>query len=65
MLASKSIRVQRVLLRDIQRSEEQVLQIMDKQVSDGKRKKLADFLLDNNGGKSLITQVISIHEKLI
>ena len=65
VMAPKALRLQRVLLRDIQRSEEQVLQIIDKQVSDNERKRLSDFLIENNGKKSLISQVLAMHKQLI
>ena len=65
VMAPKALRLQRVLLRDIQRSEEQVLQIIDKQVSDNERKKLSDFLIENSGKKSLISQVLAVHKQLI
>lgn len=65
VMAPKSVRVQRVLLRDMERPEEQVLQIMEKQVSDGKRKKLADYFINNTGEESIIDQVISLHQKLV
>ena len=65
VMAPKSVRVQRVLLRDMERPEEQVLQIMEKQVSDGKRKKLADHFINNTGEESIIDQVISLHQKLV
>ncbi len=65
VMASKSERVKRVLLRDEQRSEEQVLQIMEKQVSNGTRTKLSDFLIYNDGSSSLIKKVLEIHAQLI
>ena len=65
VMAPKAVRVQRVLLRDLERPEEQVHQIIDKQVSDGKRKKLSDFLVANSGKESIIDQVISLHKALL
>ncbi len=65
VMAPKAVRVQRVLLRDLKRPEEQVHQIIDKQVSDGKRKKLSYFLVANSGKESIIDQVISLHKALL
>lgn len=64
VMAKKEIRLKRVLLRDIQRSEEQVEQIMLKQTSDAQRKKLADWLIHNNGEELIIPQVIKIYQAL-
>lgn len=58
--ASKEVRLHRVLLRDVQRSKEQVLAIMEKQLSENERKRRSDFLIDNNGKKLLIPQVLEI-----
>ena len=65
VMAKKHIRVKRVLLRDVQRSSEQIEQIMAKQTSDGQRKKLADWLIDNNGEQLLIPQVMAIYYQLL
>lgn len=64
VLAKKQIRLNRVLLRDNQRTEEQVEQIMSKQTSDGQRKKLADWLINNNGEELIIPQVMKIYAAL-
>ena len=64
VLAKKEIRIQRVLLRDLQRTEEQVLQIMKKQTSDAQRKKLADWQINNNGDELIIPQVLKIYTAL-
>ncbi len=65
VLASKEIRMGRVLLRDEHRSGNDIDHIMSKQISDGQRKKLADYLLLNNGFELIIPQVLKIHEKLL
>lgn len=62
--ASKEERLTRVLLRDVQRSRQQVLDIMDKQISEGERKRRSDFIIDNSGKKLVIPQVIEIDAKL-
>lgn len=64
VLASKSIRLNRVLLRDPQRSVGEIEKIMEKQISDAQRRKLADHVIANNGEVLLIPQVMKIFEEL-
>ena len=65
VMASKGVRIQRVLLRDKQRTREQVEQILERQSDDATRRKLADYKVDNGGAKLLIPQVLSIHNKIL
>lgn len=65
VMAPTSIRTERVLLRDEQRSRQQIEDIMTKQVSDAPRKKLSDYLIDNGGAELLIPQVLKIHQSLL
>lgn len=65
VMAEKELRKRRVLLRDEQRSSEQVDHILAKQTSDSQRRKLADFLINNNEKELVIPQVMNIHQKLI
>lgn len=62
--APREERVKRVLLRDIHRSREQVLAIMEKQLSEGERKRRADFIIDNSGKVMVIPQVVGLDQKL-
>ncbi|KYG76670.1 dephospho-CoA kinase [Roseivirga echinicomitans] len=64
VMAPESVRVNRVLMRDMQRSRNQVLDIMSNQVDDQKRKEVSDYLIDNGGTKLLIPQVLSIYKAL-
>jgi dephospho-CoA kinase len=59
------IRVSRVLMRDPHRTEKQVNDIIDKQLPDDEKSKLADFVIKNADNKLLIPQVLDIHKKLI
>ena len=59
------IRLARTLMRDPNRSEEQVNQIINQQIPDEEKNELADFVIKNTHNKLLIPQVLSIHEKLI
>jgi len=62
--APKEERVRRVLLRDMQRSREQVMAIIDKQLSENERKRRADYLIDNSGKVHVIPQVLGLDQKL-
>jgi dephospho-CoA kinase len=59
------VRMARVLLRDPQRTEEQVNQIIDQQLPDEEKNKLADFSIKNTDNKLLLPQVIALHEQLL
>lgn len=59
------IRVDRILMRDPQRSEEQVNQIINQQMPDDEKNELADFVIKNTDNKLLIPQILAIHEKLL
>lgn len=65
VMAPQKIRLNRVLIRDSQRSKEQVLDIMNRQVDDAKRKEVSDYLIDNGEEKLLIPQVLKIHQQLL
>lgn len=59
------VRIARVLLRDPQRTEEQVNQIIDQQLPDEEKNELADFSIKNTDNKLLLPQVIALHEQLL
>ena len=63
--AELNTRLQRVLERDVHRSKKQVEDIMDKQFSDEKRRRLADFTVDNNQKVLVVPQVLQIHTLLL
>jgi len=62
--APVELRISRVMKRDFS-SKEQVQQRIEKQFSEAERRALADYIIENNGTKSLIHQVLEIHQKLI
>ncbi|KYG82043.1 dephospho-CoA kinase [Roseivirga ehrenbergii] len=64
VLAPEDVRINRVLMRDIQRDKAQVLDIMSNQVDDKGRREVSDYLIDNGGSKLLIPQVLKIHKEL-
>lgn len=63
--ASKKTRIERVLLRDLQRTLEQVEQIMGQQTSDGVRKKLSTYAIQNDSDSLLIPQVMKVHKAIL
>jgi dephospho-CoA kinase len=63
VFAPQHLRIKRVMDRDgLSRLE--VLSRMDKQISDGIKMKLCDFVLINDEQQLLLPQVIELHEKL-
>lgn len=64
VLAKKEVRMNRVLLRDTQRSKAQVEHIMANQTSDAQRRKLADWVIDNDGEQLVIPQVMQVFNSL-
>ncbi|WP_296621069.1 dephospho-CoA kinase [Marivirga sp.] len=63
--ANQELRLKRTLERDPQRTKESVLSIMKKQMSDEKRMELADYVIYNDESKSVIRQVMELHEELV
>lgn len=59
------IRISRVLMRDPHRNEKQVNDIINKQLPDEEKNKLADFVIKNTDNKLLIPQVLEIHRQLL
>lgn len=62
--APERLRINRVLKRDPFRDQKQVEDIMDRQMKDEERKKLADFEVINDNEHMLIPQVLKLHENL-
>jgi dephospho-CoA kinase len=62
--AAKAVRVKRVMDRD-QVSATEVEARMAKQMPQAEKEELSDFVIQNNGDESLISQVIKIHTTLI
>ncbi len=51
------LRVQRVRLRDPQRTEEEIMWIINQQISDEEKIKMSDYVIYNDNTKDLMTQV--------
>ena len=60
----RDIRVARVMLRD-GLTEQQVLERIDKQMSDEDKLKLADFTIINDGVAPLLPQVLDLHQTFL
>jgi dephospho-CoA kinase len=58
------LRIARIKARD-NRTEQEILAIINKQVSDEARLKIADYFIENDEKNSLIEQVLKIHRELI
>ena len=58
-------RINRVKYRDPQRSSEQILSIIERQIPVEKAIALADFIINNNEAQMLIPQVLQLQKKLI
>jgi dephospho-CoA kinase len=63
--APLKIRINRVLLRDPQRSENQINDIINKQLPDEEKNLKADFVIKNSDNRLLIPQVMQIHHELL
>lgn len=64
VFAPEKIRIDRVIKRD-SISAEQVKERINKQMNEEEKMKLCDFIIDNSGQKSLISQVLSLHNTLL
>jgi dephospho-CoA kinase len=65
VLAPVEIRIQRVLKRDPQRSEEELLKIIEAQLSNDELQNRSNYTIINDGTHSLIHQVRDLHQVLI
>jgi dephospho-CoA kinase len=58
------IRIKRVITRD-QSSRADIIKRMDSQWPQDKKMAMADFLIDNDGTKLVLPQILDIHERII
>lgn len=63
--APEELRIKRVLVRDKQRTEQQVKDIIRNQLEEDKKLKLADYIIQNDERRPLIPQVIELHKKFL
>jgi dephospho-CoA kinase len=62
VIAPLEIRIERVMKRD-NISREEVMNRISKQWSDDEKIKLADFVINNDGKKAILNQVLEIHHQ--
>lgn len=63
--APENIRIERVLKRDKHRSEIDIRNIIDRQISEEERLDIADFVIINDNVRPLLSQITSIHRQLL
>ena len=63
--APLSLRIERTKSRDPQRSEEDILAIVENQISEEVRLQLADYVVDNGENVALIAQIMPLHKMLL
>lgn len=63
--APEELRIKRVLMRDPQRTVEQIKGIVEKQMPDSEKLKRADFIIVNNETELVIPQVLELHTQFM
>lgn len=63
--APEKMRVKRVLKRDPQRTEQDVIKIIRNQMTEDEKLKKADVVIQNNETELIIPQVLKLHEQWI
>lgn len=63
--ASEELRLRRIRQRDPHRSEEQIRDIIKRQISEEERRSLADYVITNDDNSSLIDQVLRLHQTFL
>ncbi|GAB3784208.1 dephospho-CoA kinase [Spirosoma horti] len=63
--APVAVRIERIRKRDPQRSEVEIQQIIDRQISDTERLQLADYVIENDESQLLLPQIIRLHEDFL
>ena len=61
--APEKMRVKRVLKRDPQRTESEILRIISNQLPEEEKLKRADFIIQNNETELVLPQVLKLHER--
>ena len=60
--APEELRIQRVLARDNQRSREDIMNIISRQMSEAEMEEYSDYVLDNDNTKPLLKEVLKLHD---
>ncbi|MCX6219034.1 dephospho-CoA kinase [Spirosoma sp.] len=60
-----ALRIARIRQRDPHRSEAEIQNIIDRQISDAERRQLADYIIENDESQLLLPQIIRLHEEFL
>jgi dephospho-CoA kinase len=63
--APEALRVKRVLQRDKQRTEQEVIAIIRNQMTEEEKVKRADFVIHNDETELVVPQVLKLHEQFV
>ncbi|MCK8492493.1 dephospho-CoA kinase [Spirosoma sp. RP8] len=63
--APLALRIERTKQRDPHRSEAEIINIINRQISDAERLKLADYVIDNDETQLLLPQVVALHNDFL
>ncbi len=63
--APLEVRLTRIQARDPQRSREEIIAIIGKQMPENEKITKADFLIQNDGAQALIPQVLELHQRFV
>lgn len=63
--APMALRINRIQHRDPQRSEQEIRNIINRQISDEERAKIADYMVINDEKQLLIPQLVAIHNNIL
>lgn len=64
VLSPLDLRIKRLLVRDKHRTKQDILNIIDRQMSDAEKVKLASYVIHNDEQQSIIKQVLAIVDKI-
>jgi dephospho-CoA kinase len=65
VLAPADLRIERIRTRDPYRSVKEIQHIMDRQVNDDERLRVADYVLHNDETQLLLPQLVALHQKFL
>lgn len=63
--APVSLRIERIRTRDPHRSLQEIQHIIDRQVSDDERLRIADYVLHNDERQLLLPQIVALHTEFL
>lgn len=63
--APAALRISRIRARDPHRSDQEIQHIIDRQVSDAYRLRIADYVLLNDESQLLLPQIIALHQEFL